>query len=498
MTSNEAIWYSFIAMACLIALADWRRGIYVGILVDVLRDPVRKLIPGQPVVITLSGAVVWLVIVVAAILARRSDMRTMFRNYPNLRTALHLLVIALLPAFGVSAISYYRGWLMATIGAASYVIPVMGIIAGFALCEKEEHITRILRFYIFVNALMLLSVPLEYMKVDIPALGGIDATWIRYRPGVIVNLMCGWYRSPDIMGLHAAHVIMFSMLLAVRKASYARGVWVISAIWAAFCVLVSGRRKMIGIPLIFAAVFLLLGMSYRVARVNRFAGLSLLAATLGGAVMLFLWSPDESSDYTDYATSLFTEGGERANALIVSGTITTLKQSGIIGAGLGTATQGRYYANVQTSRSARGWQEDGISRLFLEFGVPGVLLLVCSLAMVVGAIAKSMKLLPPSSSEMLLQIGLIGVIAGDAASYAISHQQFSGDPVSALLVTMMIGMVLGLPASFHARQKLAAKKKPRVPVATQSVDRVLLAVAAGAPSQHADTGTDSHEEDGNG
>lgn len=457
MSSVEVIWYVCVVAACIAAVADWRRGVYLGILIDAVRDPVRKLAPEQPVLITLSGAGVWLVIVMVAALTRRSDLRTMFRNYPGLRTALHLVIIALLPAFGISVISYHRGWLMASIGAASYVIPMLGIIAGFALCEKEDNVAAILRCYIIVNAVMLISVPMEYLKLPVAALGGIDAVWIRHRPGVIVDLMCGWYRSPDIMGLHAAHVIMFCLLLSMRRQCQVRPVWIMLAVWAAFCVLLSGRRKMIGIPLIFAAVFLWLGMIYRVSRISRFAGISVIAGTIGGALMLFVWSPDESADYTEYASSLFTEAGERANDLIVSGTITTLRQSGIIGAGLGTATQGRYYAGVEASGNKGGWQEDGISRLFLEFGVPGVILLVCSLVLVLGALAKSIHLLPPNSSELLLQIGLVGVIAGDAASYAISHQQFSGDPVSALLVTIMIGMVLGLPASFYARQKMYTK-----------------------------------------
>ena len=478
MSSIEILWYVIVAMASLVALADWKRGIYLGILVDVLRDPIRKLAPTQPVAITLSGAVVWLVIVLMAVLSNRTQLRAMFRNYPGVRTAMHLVIIALLPAFGISVISYYRGWLMASIGAASYVIPMFGVVAGFALAQSERRIVDMLRFYIIVNVLMLISVPLEYLQLDVPALGGIDATWIRYRPGVIVNLMCGWYRSPDIMGLHAAHVIMFTLLLAIRRTSELRGLWISSAIWAAFCVLLSGRRKMIGIPLVFVAMFLFLGMIYRVARVNRFAGISLFAATLGGAVMLVFWAPDEASDYTDYATSLFTEGGERANALIVSGTITTLRQAGIVGAGLGTATQGRYYAGVKTSGAARGWQEDGISRLFLEFGVPGVILLCCALFLLLGAIGRSLKVLPTTSPHILLQLGLVSIVVGDAASYAISHQQFSGDPVSALLVTIMVGMALGLPgAFFHSQKQQAEKEAAKV---TGPVNQDLLAVAAAA------------------
>ena len=144
--------------------------------------------------------------------------------------------------------------------------------------------------------------------------------------------------------------------------------WIMLAVWGAFCVLVSGRRKMIGIPMIFVGVFLGLGMVYRVSRVSRLVGVSLLCAAIGGAVMVFLWSPDESADYTDYATSLFTETGERTNALIVSGTITTLKQAGIVGAGLGTATQGRSYANVQATGAAKAGRKTASAGCFWNSG----------------------------------------------------------------------------------------------------------------------------------
>ena len=73
---------------------------------------------------------------------------------------------------------------------------------------------------------------------------------------------------------------------------------------------------MIGIPLIFVAVFLLLAMTFRVARVRRLVGMAVVTATLGGGLLLFFWAPAEYSNYTEYAFSLFTEGGERANDLI--------------------------------------------------------------------------------------------------------------------------------------------------------------------------------------
>ena len=485
MSALEAAWYSIIVLSCVFALADWRRAIYLGILIDVLRDPVRKLLPGQPVIITLSGVVVWLVIVFMVVISRQDQLRLMYRKYPQLQKAVYLLLFALVPAAGISVISYPRGWLVAAIGGASYLIPTFGVLTGFALLRKEADVTRIMVWYVIVNSVMLIGVPLEFYDMPYPALGGIDHDWIRYRTGYIVDLMCGWYRSPDIMGLHAAHVIMFSMLLAIRPQSRARAAWLLPVLWAGFCLLVSGRRKMVGIPLVFVAVFLLLGMAYRVTRVGRLSGFVAVATLTALALSLFVWSPDESAEYTDFAGSLFTEGVQRGNAIIVGSTMSTLRQSGVIGAGLGTATQGRYYAGLQSAQHAKGWQEDGISRLFQEFGVPGVILLICSIWLLLSAVMRAMRSIPPRDNAILMQLGLVSVIAGDAASFVISHQQFSGDPVNALFVTLMIGMVLRFPGTI-------------IRVLPSAVDTVVPApglLAIAQESDPADTVTKTGETD---
>ncbi|GAB5442262.1 MAG: hypothetical protein Fues2KO_26110 [Fuerstiella sp.] len=473
MTALELIWYCIAIAGCVFALADWRKAIYVGIVIDALRDPVRKLIPEQPILITLSGVGIWLVIVVMVLVSRRDQLKILYANYPKLRSAVHLMLIALVPAAAISTISYGRGWLMALIGGASYVIPMMGVLTGFAALRTERDIARIMYAYVVVNVVMLIGVPLEYLEVPIAGLGGIEYDWIRYHDDQVVDLMCGWYRSPDIMGLHAAHVIMFSLILAIRPKGEGKGLWLMPVLWAAFCLLVSGRRKMVGIPMVFVAVFLILGLTYRVAKISRLTGVVVISMLIGGAAAIFFWSPDESAEYTDFATSLFTEGWERSNEVIVGSTLGTLQQAGIIGGGLGTATQGRHYAGVQTERHLRGWQEDGVSRLFLEFGVPGVCLLVISVFLLLSAFLKSLRSLPRSSNEILMQLGLVSVIAGDAASFAISHQQFSGDPVSALLVTLMVGMVLKFPGLLQRSAPVAA------------ANAGLLSVARGGDSQPA-------------
>ncbi len=445
MSAIELVWYAIVALACLIAAGNWRKGVYAGVLIDVLRDPVRKLIPEQPVMITLSGTAVWLCIIVAVLLSRRDQLKLLKQRYPQLRVAMTLLLLAIIPAAGVTVVTYSGGWIVASIGAMSYLLPTLGVLAGFAFLRKEGDIANLMLWYVVVNVPMLLSVPMEYMKMDVPALGGIDHVWIRYRTGYIVELMCGWYRSPDIMGLHAAHVIIFGIILCVRPQSRGKIAWLLPVLFAGFCVLVSGRRKMLGMPLVFVAVYLILGTIYQVARVGRLTAITVVCAMFGSFIAILFWSPDESAEYTDFATTLFTEGAQRSHELIVGSTISTLQQSGILGGGLGMATQGKYYAKVSTTRSQRGWQEDGVSRLIFEFGLPGILFLSIALYLLLASVLQSLRGLPKRSREILMQLALVAVIASDAASFVISHQQFSGDPVNALLVTLMLGMVLKFP-----------------------------------------------------
>ncbi|MBB3206297.1 hypothetical protein FHS27_002106 [Rhodopirellula rubra] len=445
LDTGLALWLLAVVFSCAYALADWRRAIYLGILVDALRDPVRKLLPDEPVIVTLSGALVWLAIVSTVAFQQKQYIATLYRMYPALRRAFQFLMLAIIPAFAISTISYPRGYLMATIGAASYIIPCLGVLTGFALMKRERDVVRMMQWYILINVVMLFSVPMEYLNWEVPALGGIRFEWIRYRDGYIVDLMSGWYRSPDVMGLHAAQVIMFSLLLAVRPMSKGGMAWIAPVLVAGFCVLLSGRRKMVGIPMVFVAVLLGLGMYFKVAKVNRLLGFAILGLLIGGVGGVFLWSPDQSQEYTDFASSLFTEGADRSNDVILGGVITTLQQAGLLGGGLGIATQGRYYVGVQTPKHLRGWQEDGISRLFVEFGVPGVIFLISALVLFFRTGLQSIRRMPTKGNEILMQLGLTAIVAGNAASFAISHQQFSGDPVNALMVTMLMGMILRFP-----------------------------------------------------
>jgi hypothetical protein len=159
-----------------------------------------------------------------------------------------------------------------------------------------------------------------------------------------------------------------------------------------------------------------------------------------------------SQEYLDYASTLFTDGIQRSNEVVVGSVYHTLDQSGIFGTGIGSATQGNYQAGA-TIRG--GWQEDGVSRLFRELGLPGVLMLSIAGFQLLKSIIWSLKQVKKASDLNYLQIALLSMLCGNIASFCISHQQYSGDPSSALLVLLLLGMALGI--GYHAAVRSASR-----------------------------------------
>ncbi len=448
----EYIYYALVAIVFVISFSNWRTGIFLCIALDALRDPVRKISEDQSILITVVGLLPWLAVFISVLHAQQLRPEIgIFRSYPNLRNAFSLFMAALIPAAVLSCILYAGGWKLAAIGTVSYVTPLFGIAVGFLFLDSEKRILQLLAVYVVVNSLMLVGTPLEYFDFDIPGLGGLNFEWIRYRQGYTVDLISGFYRSPDIMGLHAANTVMFAMILALRAKPDSRLGWIALIILAAACLLLCGRRKMIGIPIVFLVSTQLLSHFLGARRSSkRMLALGLIIL-VGFAGFSATTEEEFAVEYTTYASTMFTEGPERANTLIVGSTLDTVHQSGILGAGLGTGTQGSSYANVQRTYGSRGWQEDGVSRLVLEFGIPGAILLFFAGIAVLRTVIRSLRLIPPEHSLQLLQIGLLSVVLANAASFAISHQQFSGDPVSALLVLILLGVALGMPRLYWSQ-----------------------------------------------
>src|SRR5207244_3887398 len=94
----------------------------------------------------------------------------------------------------------------------------------------------------------------------------LGVQWVRSFGAEQVDLISGLYRSPDLMGWHAAALAMFTLTLLTERR---RGtvIWLLMAGAGVLATIMAGRRKMMIMPLIWAAVILLTYM--RAGRVGR-------------------------------------------------------------------------------------------------------------------------------------------------------------------------------------------------------------------------------------
>lgn len=442
------VYFAALGLACLLALSNWRQAVYAAILLDFLRDPVRKLDPNEPVLITVSILGLWGMITLSAWNQSQGSIREFLAENPKLFNSFRLLVFATLPGVAISMAFYAEGYKLVALGMVSYLAPSAGVLLGILFAAQPNDITKLLRFYCLVNGLALIGVLLQYYDYDTPALGGLRGVhWIRFSGTEIVDLIAGFYRSPDIMGLHAAQMVMFSMVLTIHSRQGFSPGWILLALFGGLCLLLSGRRKMLGMPLVFMATFALFCYLRGMRRFQ-----FILVPIIGVAIALggtYLIATDEfvGDEYTNYASTLFTEGAERSQEIVIGSVVGTLTQTGILGGGIGSATQGAYHirGGQVTGELRVGWQEDGVSRLFRELGLVGVFFVVLSGLSLIGAIVDSVRRLEPEDPLSYLQSALLAVVVANLASFIISHQQYSGDPPSALIVLFVLGMALSLP-----------------------------------------------------
>lgn len=453
-------YYLFVAFSAALALVDWRKGVLLCLVIDAVRDPLRKLVPGQPVLMTLVVGVVWLAVFAGAYTRERDRMLSLTSAYPQMRTALVLLIVALVPAGILVMVSFAGGWMPAVIGAASYLFPVAGILIGYTYARTEHDVVRFLRWYCLLAAILLMGALFEFAGLDVPALGGLRIEW--FRAGWI-ELISGFYRSPDGLGLHAAMLMMFAAILVLRKRSKGKWFWLLLMAYAGLCLLLSGRRKMIGMPLMFVAV-LMVALYARGSTTLKWSLVMTIIITCGGIYFL-LGQADVPEGYTQYAATMLEASHSRVQKNILGGMRTSARQAGFLGYGLGTATQGKKYLVYQGPRT---WQEDGASRLVVELGISGALCMLLAGIAVVRSAHQTLKVVHPQHRTYMIVAGLAAIACANAASFVVSHQAYSGDPSSTLIASMCLGMLLAGPR-FALQSPDPERQRPQVSFPVRTV-----------------------------
>jgi hypothetical protein len=450
---------AFLALSATVALVDWRRGWLLALCCGILQDPARKLTPGTPVAMTFSIMIVYAAILFASQRTLQRHARDLSSRFPNLyvTAALFLFFLGLAAINGLFTYGMAL-WKVPALSLFIYLIPVSAIVLGYAWIRKEEHLTDLFTFYATLTSITLIGTPLEYFGVRWNALGlvALSEGYIRHLPGLQIRILSGFYRAPDIMGWHAATLTMIgiAMTLRARVLRFAWP-WIAVAGWGFFNCMISGRRK--AIYMVVAFVIALLWRYFR-----RLTTVQIVTFLVLGGVMAYVVhriSADETSSV--YARGAATSQAEVLQRL-EGGLIETLSQTGVMGAGLGTATQG--VRHLTGNDENVGWQEGGLGKLAIEVGLPGLLAAALLAWVLMRTLIRITREPDDGDSTQLLRATLFAMVVANGANFLASAQAYS-DAVLTLTASFLLGTLLAMPALRERRLAAEAAEPATAPPA---------------------------------
>lgn len=430
---------ALVLLACGVALANWRWGIAAAIVVGLLQDPLRKLVPGTPGYLALATAPVWLATMASAAFANELSIHRFFSRFPRLGRWCALVIAYLAVPAALSATYGKNSWMITLLGVFVYATMLMALVAGWRYPGARHRIGWILGFYALTAAVLLVGGPLDAWgwSARSPAIGteALGHVWLTYRTGAPVYMRAGFFRGPDVMGWHAALVFMVAVILAFRAKGPARWFWIAIAVWGALNIWLCGRRKMLAMIPVFFGGYLFLVFRFKNAR--RLVSLAGTALMIGGLGWYLI-----SSLYRDAAVEAFylttvSEAGDQLQRHGFESIRSTVAQAGFWGYGLGMSQQGIHHIPAEKPRV---WQESGPSKLVAEFGIPGGLLILCLgwvLAKTIYLVVRQSRL----DETFHFTAGILSLLVANLMSAVVSAQIF-GDPFVAMFLAFLAGLVL--------------------------------------------------------
>jgi hypothetical protein len=467
---------ALLAFAVLWALAEWRLALLLCLATAIVQDPLRKLVPDQPVVFVAFVAVVFGAACLGAwARGNRLTLKSVIGRDRRLAIPLSiLLLLIIVQAF--NSYLHFDNLSIPLIGLATYLLPIPSIALAYQLVfrQGEFRINQFMKWYIVCITLVLTTVYLEFSGYDWPVLGQVGPKFIVFdQTGVMLHASSGIFRASEIAAWHAATAACFVLLVTLLRRTTVKRL-LTAVIFAALLLgigLLTGRRKIVIEFTVFVSTYFILWAMFE----KRMGKLAIIAA-MGAAVVGYVWLAglgedvrrqvdSESPDYALYverSQSVFRDVPSRFVELGIAPVMWAYDSFGLFGAGLGIGTQGSQHFGAEAGVAAAA--EGGLGKITVELGIPGLFVMGWLAIVLLRHVWQIMRAASRHSPRMArLSFGLFSFLVANVAAFSVATQAY-GDFFVLLVLTWTLAFLLAVPVlverEVRARQLAIFEETP--------------------------------------
>lgn len=454
-------------IASLMAFVDLRIAFFLALTAGFLQDPIRKVLPGEPVYFSAIVVAIVASAIIGAYLRKSSRGFADIPGWNRFVGAPFWVFIGIVFVQSAATMIYTGSAAIAVIGIIAYLFPVLSMLLAYGFASSLREIMLFVKLYLAFSLLMLSGVYLSQLGIEWSALRTVGEELIIYpEAGGFVALPAGFFRAPEIAGWHAAAAVCLMVVMVVSART--RGTYWFAAMLVPFflgAVALAGRRKFFGEILVFVVIYAAVLIYFRRGSARLHATAIIMAILLGVGSIASGWFSDSPTERLRRSEIAGAQVAEEGVLRIYRNSIDAFQYvvdvNGVFGSGAGTGSQGaQHFGGGEEIVGLAA--EGGLAKVLAELGVPGLLILVILLAALARYVWLVLGVLAREDLQLFrVAAGLVAFLGANMVVFVSAHQAY-GDPFVLLILGWLFGFVVAAVPISRRRRSMTQRSEGAV------------------------------------
>ncbi len=437
-------------------------------LVGFAQDPLRKFVPGEPVILVV---VVGVFAGATVIGMWRETGPIVFEPITKWHEPLKLwlnIFFVLIFIQAIVSLVFYGSVVLTGIGLMSYLAPFVALTITYSYFRNLNDISLVASVYLFVAVLLCLTVYLSFFGFQWQVLQEVGPGLVIYDVGTILKAHPGFMRASEIASWHLGAAVCFMIIFVnVKRETQASIVMGLLVTLFVAAILMTGRRKMIMQIMQFVVFYSVLLLYFKNAISGKFVVAVVVAAMLIWFGIEILFPGGYGSQFELYAqrgATVFSDALDRMYQLGYRPIEWAINRVGVFGAGVGVGSQG---ATIfwEGKHIAGGAGEGGLGKITLELGIPGLILIAVLLIGLFKYIMHILSYVAQLNDEAFrVYAGIAAFLLANIPTFIVASQVY-GDLFVLLILGWLLGLLLAVPrVAAEYNDSVRRMPVPEVPV----------------------------------